>query len=72
MTRHPVTGAAQQRGLLYRNHPGITGIQNLLRSGAPRVPIGELVENKRQQLREKTKRRSVRAFPVPASSSRRI
>ena len=47
-------GAAQQLWLLYRNQKEINDLQNLRRSGAPEVPICELVENKRRQLKKKT------------------
>jgi hypothetical protein len=58
MTRHPRKGAAQQLLLVYRNQKEIRDLQNFRRSGAPEVPICELVENKEQQLKKKLSRRS--------------
>jgi hypothetical protein len=64
MTRHPRKGAAQQLWLLYRNHPEISSLQNLRRSGAPEVPIWELVENKARQLKGKKPLAACLAIPL--------
>jgi hypothetical protein len=61
VTRHPKLGAAERRPALYRNQKKISGLEKLRRWGAPEVPIGELVENKREQLKRKTS-----AFPSSA------
>jgi hypothetical protein len=44
MTRHPELGAVERRLALLVNHREIRNLEKLRRSGAPEVPICELVD----------------------------